>query len=101
MLADVMSVDELCDSAKKKLKLNGNKMGAKLIDTVFDQQAATEIMSTIKKYQSSKIRKMNPEEALEMLITCNLTKSSYNEIRRRAQKCGHDLYPSYKLVFTL
>lgn len=96
-----MSADELCDSAKKKLKLNGNKIGATLIDTVFDEVAATEIMSTIKNCQSSKIRKMTPEEALEMLITCNLTKSSYNEIRRRAKKCGHNLYPSYKHVFTL
>ena len=73
-LANTMSIDELCDTAKKKMKLHGNKTGAKLISKVFDLQSATEVMATLKNSQRVIMRKETPEEALEMMITCHLEK---------------------------
>lgn len=100
-LANIVSIEELCDTASKKMKIQGNKNGAKLITELIDHGTANELMTTFKASQNSTTQKMSPDEALEMLIKCNLTKSSYNEIRRRARRHGHDLYPSYKHVMTL
>ena len=81
------------------MKLHGNKIGSKLISKVFDPKSATEVMAAFENSQRVIMRKKTSEEALEMMITCNLTKSTYNEIRFRVQRHGHDLYPPYKQIF--
>lgn len=84
--------------AKKKMRLNGNKKGAQLLDMIADQNTVDEILLSSKK---PKQNKMTADEALSMIIEANLTKRSYKFIRSNALKHGHDLYPPYEQVILI
>lgn len=91
-----MSSGQLCDVAHKKMKIEGNDSGAKIIIKAFDDDSV-EILKNIKN-SSITMTHMTPEEALELIISTNMTKAAYQEMRLRAQRHNHDLYPAYKNV---
>ncbi|KAL7289067.1 hypothetical protein TKK_0017020 [Trichogramma kaykai] len=57
-----------------------------------DEEHANHILKNIKKLNS---RKPFVQEALALLVDANLTKASYNVIRKAALKTSHDMYPTY------
>ena len=59
--SNIISTDELCDIAKKKLRLDKNSSGSKLIHRIFDHEDANQLLSMATKPQSTK---MSQEEAL-------------------------------------
>uniref|UniRef100_A0ABD2W4B0 Uncharacterized protein n=1 Tax=Trichogramma kaykai TaxID=54128 RepID=A0ABD2W4B0_9HYME len=60
-----------------------------------DEEHANHILKNIKKLNS---RKPFVQEALALLVDANLTKASYNVIRKAALKTSHDMYPTYDEV---
>lgn len=94
-LSTQISTDELCDLSKKKLKLDGNESGVKLVDKICNPESAYELLNINKKIKETK---MTPEEALSLIIEANLTKKSYILLRKNALKHKCNIYPPYKKV---
>ena len=83
--------------ASKKMRLDKNFNGSKLLKVITTKESADEIMSMIKKPVPAP---MSAAEATAMIVYDNLTRENYRNIRKSALLLGHDLYPSYDKVLT-
>ncbi|KAL7289408.1 hypothetical protein TKK_0016606 [Trichogramma kaykai] len=66
-----LSVDEVCEVAKKKMKPTNNLAGVQLVDQIFHQDRAKHLLEAASKKSS---RCMTPDEALALMLEGNLTK---------------------------
>lgn len=83
------------------LRSSGNESAAKLVNeiSVNSPDRASKILKTWKDSQKANIqKKYTPEEALFFIVTENMTKSTYINMRKGAQTRHHDLYPSYENI---
>lgn len=82
-------------SSEKKLRLDNNLPGERLISKIVDPYNAINIENAFKK---SCGRQLPPERALSLMIDTNLSKQVYQAIRDVALEYGHDFLPAYNEV---
>ena len=66
-----------------------------MIDLAFNPNSAKTV---IEKINEPERRKLTAKESLSLMIEGNLTKKTYELMRKVSLEHGHDLYPSYKKV---
>lgn len=66
-----------------------------LMDKIVDPDTASKILKLTQKPESSR---MSLIDAVKLIVNGNLTKDTYNLLRKTALKYNHDLYPTYEEV---
>lgn len=98
-LREKASAAELSLATSMTLRSQGNDAAAKII-TEMTTTTPTRGKRMLQKWRSipTPQNEMTPEEALSLIVDCNLTKFQYKIIRKTAKKCGNQPYPSYERV---
>lgn len=93
------SAAELSFATAMKLRQAGDEAAAKLL-TEATTTTPTRAQRILRGWRSpeSQLTSYSLEEALALLISSNITRSVYNDLRSGAKKHGHDLYPPYYKV---
>ncbi|KAL7288541.1 hypothetical protein TKK_0017283 [Trichogramma kaykai] len=95
-LSKFVTTEEVIGAAKKKLKVDNNTAGLKLIDLIFNKDTAEKLLKLFEKPDSSS---MSAEEGLSYLIETHMSRDKYQLTRNVALEKGHDLFPSYKKIY--
>ncbi|XP_016841609.1 uncharacterized protein LOC107981176 [Nasonia vitripennis] len=66
------------------------------MDKIVDPDTASEILELMKK--PAKRSRMSLQDAVKLIVNCNLSIYTYKISRKITLKYGHDLYPTYKEV---
>ena len=96
-LSRQISSEECFAVAKKKMKMDRNISGYKLLDIIVDRESADKLL----KAHKNPGRKLTSEEALGLIVDGRLTKANYKLIRETAKKTGHNIYPVYEEVYKI
>lgn len=88
---------------KQSLQLSGKKNAAFVVKRIASQtgrtaQIAKDAILANLSEKSKPLSKKSPEEALFFLLSNNLTKEQYSNIKKACKDSGADIWPSYKYL---
>jgi hypothetical protein len=90
-----LSTEELAFATKRRLRDDGNLVGSQVVDHALTPEEAERVLKLLDEDVVVVQQPYSPDEALELMMSANLTREQYNLIREGAKQKGHDLYPSY------
>lgn len=92
------TLDEALEVAMRKMKIENNTSGIKILKMISDKKNADEILALINQNKKAKPTTMPEEKAVGVLIDCGLTKNDYLTLRKSSIEYNHDLFPPYQEV---
>lgn len=92
--------ESLSFATSMTLRQAGNEAGAKLVQEIVESpDRARTILKTWKTAKKEKVQQAyTAEEAVNFIVSNNVTKSAYLNMRKGALSRNHNLYPSYDVV---
>lgn len=92
--------ESLSFATSMALRQGGNEAGAKLVHEIGESpDRARTILKTWKSAKKEKVQQAyTAEEAVNLIVSNNITKSTYLNMRKGALVRNHNLYPSYHVV---
>lgn len=91
--------EELTFAAKTALYDSGQRIAANVLkEATATPNAALMMRNKMSQNSKCKAQQFSPEEALAILIDCDLSKDTYIYLRKCALDKGHDLFPPYHTV---
>lgn len=94
-MANLKSAEELSQSLKKKLRMEGHTNGLKLVKLFANEDIAREV---IQKIEQLGYTKMSVEDTLALIVSRRFSKRDFKAIRSSALSQNCKLYPSYQEV---
>lgn len=98
-LVSEKSPEELCLAAQKSLIKSGKRSAAAVVKLAV--HSTSEQLKEIKMVHdspSTSILPYKPEEALALIIDCDLGKEKYTDIQKGAKRRGANIYPPYNVI---